>query len=297
MSSASCSVPPGLRTATYWLRQEQIPTYQAEVALFFGIRADGAIAVPPAQVKFRYSIERPPEPAAISGTDEEMVVAETMCSNCCRPVPPSNMAMHEDFCQRNNFRCPVAGCGQVMLQKQRADHCHCDHCGWVFLAAELPVHVESFHSEHVCSMCSDWTGTLLPLRAHQRGGCTERVIQCRFCENLVPSGGDPDDWRDRFHWGLTQHESICGSKTTACEQCGQSVRVKELAFHIQVHARIVAERAKATHLQQAHPPANVLPQQPSELHREPDPEDWNCPICSATLTSLRLLNSHLDTQH
>lgn len=294
-------------SATGTLSHDSIPTAKRDTPVFFGFRADDAVAsLADAQINVTFQVKpreeslTPPQQHEPVDSPKPEQSSDPVCSNCGRSIPAHNMAMHETFCLRNNIRCPVEGCHQVILRNQQDKHCHCSQCKRVFSSQDLPQHETNFHTSYSCLMCSgSWSGGLEELRQHQRGDCPQRLIRCRFCEDIVPSGGDPDDWRDKFHWGLSQHESICGSKTIVCDECHQNVRIKEMDFHMRAH-----EEAKRTPVK---PPssgvANLQP--PTAPTEEANVDDVTmtenevveCPICSVQLPSLRHLNSHLDTQH
>ncbi|CBI28841.3 unnamed protein product, partial [Vitis vinifera] len=72
---------------------------------------------------------------------------------------------------------------------------------------------------------------------HQASACPLRLITCRFCGDMVQAGSSAMDVRDRLR-GLSEHESICGSRTAPCDSCGRSVMLKEMDIHqIAVHQR------------------------------------------------------------
>ena len=279
-----------------------IPTAKSDTPIFVGIQADNAVdSLVDAQVTLSFQrksgeedMESDSPPPTLS---QQQDGSDPVCSNCGRSIPAHNMNMHETFCLRNNIRCPVEGCGQVILRNQQSKHCHCSHCQRIFSSEELPQHEQAFHSQYPCLMCSQWSGGLLELRQHQREDCPQRLIRCRFCEDIVPSGGDPDDWRDKFHWNLSQHESICGSKTLKCDECGQNVCIKEMELHKQIHSNsTMASISSPTPSVSAPAVSPAQPDKDAEM-TEVSEDPVECPICNASLPSLRHLNSHLDTQH
>lgn len=72
---------------------------------------------------------------------------------------------------------------------------------------------------------------------HQSLECPLRLVTCRFCGDMVPAGRSASDVRDRLR-GLSEHESMCGSRTTPCDSCGRSVMLKEMDVHnIAVHPK------------------------------------------------------------
>ena len=285
----SLSFPLCEGDATFRLGLADLPTIRTNVDLFIGVRADDAVlSLPDAQCEFSFEL-LPNSMDNIMMDEVTPLPAEesSLCSHCSRPVPPANMRMHETFCQRNNFLCTFPDCRQVILRRQKDDHCHCPDCGTVFSSSELPTHCQYFHTPSSCQMCEAWSGNLVELRQHQRTACPQRLIRCRFCEDIVPSGGDPDDWRDKFHWGLCQHESICGSKTILCGECQHPIRRKEMEFHLQSHQPVA-------------PLSSINEETPchrKEQDSTDEPKSMECPICGSIQSSLRLLNSHLDTAH
>lgn len=66
---------------------------------------------------------------------------------------------------------------------------------------------------------------------HQSLMCPLRLITCRFCGDMVQAGAAAADARDRFR-GLSEHESICGSRTAPCDSCGRSIMLKEMDLHV-----------------------------------------------------------------
>ena len=72
---------------------------------------------------------------------------------------------------------------------------------------------------------------------HQASVCPLRLITCRFCGDMVQAGSSAMDVRDRLR-GLSEHESICGSRTAPCDSCGRSVMLKDMDIHqIAVHQK------------------------------------------------------------
>ncbi|KAA8526533.1 hypothetical protein F0562_008264 [Nyssa sinensis] len=72
---------------------------------------------------------------------------------------------------------------------------------------------------------------------HQSSECPLRLVTCRFCGDMVQAGTSAVDVRDRLR-GLSEHESVCGSRTAPCDSCGRSVMLKEMDIHrIAVHQK------------------------------------------------------------
>lgn len=54
---------------------------------------------------------------------------------------------------------------------------------------------------------------------------------------MVQAGTPTADVRDRMR-GLSEHESVCGSRTALCDSCGRSVMLKDMDIHqIAVHQK------------------------------------------------------------
>lgn len=72
---------------------------------------------------------------------------------------------------------------------------------------------------------------------HQSSECPMRLVTCRFCGDMVQAGASAADARDRLR-GLSEHESLCGSRTAPCDSCGRAVMLKEMDIHqIAVHQK------------------------------------------------------------
>ena len=283
-----------------------VPTMSATSPLIVGLCADAATELPDcsALIDFEFCNENKETSTSIQSieapngditapTRENEPNSTKFCANCNRFIPENNFIMHQNFCLRNNVACEVPGCGQVILKSQKEFHCHCEVCKKLFSSVEeVEKHTISFHVEKTCRMCGQFEAKLEELREHQENSCANRLIRCRFCEDIVYAGGDPDDIRDKYHWNLSKHESQCGSKTVECEICHSNIRLKELRFHMDMHNEIVT-RSKVT--QEVSNTASRTP----DTKSTPDVNDeqLQCPICNEKVASMRLLNSHLDTKH
>lgn len=223
-----------------------------------------------------------------------------ICNNCSKSIPKHNFYMHENFCLRNNIKCSFSNCNQILLKSKIDSHLHCPDCGELFSSNNhLDLHSHSFHSNFLCFLCKNYSSDLLHIRKHQNDeNCPMKLIKCRFCEDFVFSGGDPDDIRDKFHWNLCKHESECGSKTISCEICKTSVRLKEYDLHYKLHTGEIQPNIFEQNEQLDSKPSNesqsfVAPANSDDIQSD----EYLCPICNISLSSLRLLNSHLDTKH
>ncbi|KAF7831581.1 Ubiquitin recognition factor in ER-associated degradation protein 1 [Senna tora] len=157
------------------------------------------------------------------------------CRNCKHYIPSRTIALHEAYCSRHNVTCQHAGCGVVLRIEESKNHIHCDRCGQAFQQGELEKHMKVFHEPLHCPC-----GIVLEkeqMVQHQISDCPLRLITCRFCGDMVQAGSSAVDIRDKLR-GLTEHESVCGSRTAPCDSCGRSVMLKDMDIHqIAVHQR------------------------------------------------------------
>lgn len=157
------------------------------------------------------------------------------CKNCKRFIPSRSIVLHEAYCSRHSVACQHAGCGMVLRTEEARDHVHCDKCGQGLQRREMEKHMKVFHEQ-----CSCPCGVVLENAAmvrHQASDCPLRLITCRFCGDMVQAGTSAMDVRDRMR-GLSEHESICGSRTAPCDSCGRAVMLKDMDIHqIAVHQK------------------------------------------------------------
>ncbi|KAL2901191.1 Ubiquitin recognition factor in ER-associated degradation protein 1 [Bienertia sinuspersici] len=155
------------------------------------------------------------------------------CGNCKHYIPSRSIALHEAYCRRHNVVCQYSGCGVILRLEDAKNHVHCNKCGKAFQQSEMEKHMKVFHEPLHCSC-----GVVLEkeeMVQHQSSNCPMRMITCRFCGDIVQAGSSPMDTRDRLR-GLSEHESVCGSRTAPCDSCGRSVMLKEMDIHqIAVH--------------------------------------------------------------
>ncbi|GAV69706.1 UFD1 domain-containing protein [Cephalotus follicularis] len=168
-------------------------------------------------------------------SSSSMDVDSVECGNCKHSIPSRSITLHEAFCRRHNVTCQRAGCGIVLRIEEAKNHVHCDKCGQAFQQGEMEKHMKVFHEPLSCPC-----GVALEkaeMVQHQASVCPLRLITCRFCGDMVQAGSSAMDIRDRFR-GLSEHESICGSRTAPCDSCGRSVMLKDMDFHqIAVHQK------------------------------------------------------------
>ncbi|KAE8685893.1 hypothetical protein F3Y22_tig00111088pilonHSYRG00095 [Hibiscus syriacus] len=164
-----------------------------------------------------------------------MEVDTVECRNCKHFIPSRSIALHEAYCSRHNVVCPHAGCSIVLRMEEAKNHVHCNKCGQAFQSGEMEKHMKVFHEPLRCPC-----GVVLEkedMVQHQASDCPMRLITCRFCGDMVQAGSSAMDVRDRLR-GLSEHESICGSRTAPCDSCGRSVMLKDMDMHqVAVHPK------------------------------------------------------------
>ncbi|XP_051135212.1 uncharacterized protein LOC127254245 [Andrographis paniculata] len=171
--------------------------------------------------------------AASSSSNPEFDTVE--CRNCKRYIPSRTISLHEAYCSRHNAACQHAGCGVVLRVEEAKNHVHCEKCGKAFQRGEIQKHMKVFHEPLQCPC-----GVVFEkerMVQHQSSECRLRLITCRFCGDMVEAGTPAADARDRIR-GLSEHESICGSRTAPCDSCGRSVMLKDMDIHqVAVHPK------------------------------------------------------------
>lgn len=151
------------------------------------------------------------------------------CQNCRHFISNRTILIHEAYCIRHNVICQHDGCGVVLRKEEAGSHVHCGKCGRAFQQGEMEKHMKVFHEPLHCPC-----GVILEkeeMVQHQSSSCPLRLIMCRFCGDMVQAGSMPVDARDRLR-GLSEHESICGSRTAPCDSCGRAVMLKEMDIHV-----------------------------------------------------------------
>ncbi|KAA3474699.1 Ubiquitin fusion degradation UFD1 family protein [Gossypium australe] len=66
---------------------------------------------------------------------------------------------------------------------------------------------------------------------HQALDCSLHLNTSQFCGDMVQAESSVMDARDRLR-GLSEHESICGSRTAPCNSCGRSIMLKDMDIHL-----------------------------------------------------------------
>ncbi|KAG8640586.1 uncharacterized protein LOC110630064 [Manihot esculenta] len=170
-----------------------------------------------------------------AGSSSSVAINTVECRNCKHFIPARSIALHEAYCSRHNVVCQHAGCGIVLRIEEAENHVHCEKCGQASQRGEIEKHMKVFHEPLQCPC-----GVVLEkelMVQHQASDCPSRLITCRFCGDMVQAGSSAMDVRDRLR-GLSEHESICGSRTAPCDSCGRSIMLKEMDIHqIAVHQK------------------------------------------------------------
>jgi len=215
--------------------------------------------------------------------------SEAACSNCGASVPRARLAMHEAYCSRHMWVCPLCS---VMLRRgsaKEASHGHCSECDAIVApdAASQSRHAAAMHRPIQCDcdeVLSDYQAMVLH-RHPDHGTCVLRLHMCRFCHDVKAAGRTPADALDRRN-GFTGHEAGCGNRTEQCPGCRQRCRLKDFPAHcvLSPSCKAVIERgemapvgapdlerassgaAHASHGMQ--PPPSIAP------------STWDCPYCT-----------------
>ncbi|KAI9593120.1 ubiquitin fusion degradation protein UFD1-domain-containing protein, partial [Syncephalis fuscata] len=162
-----------------------------------------------------------------------MPVQDTeQCQRCHAMVPSRTMHLHRNFCERNNIRCEQ--CGKVTRIGEETDrHWHCSECDKYDDVSLKEKHEATMHCLQYCS-CGDVYDSVITLSTHRATNCTQRLISCRYCRNLLPRGKLDTEPRNRI-MNLTEHEAYCGGRTIICVQCQMAVRLRDVKVHMQLH--------------------------------------------------------------
>ncbi|KAH9311747.1 hypothetical protein KI387_026782 [Taxus chinensis] len=232
------------------------------------------------------------------------------CQNCKQLVPARTIALHEAYCKRHNIVCQYKSCGVILRRDEAGKHVHCSKCGKAFQQEEMGKHIKVFHEPLHCGC-----GEVLEkeeMVIHQSSVCPLRVVTCRFCGDMVPAGNTPDDVRDRIR-GYSEHESLCGSRTSPCDFCGRAIMLKEMDLHRSaVHEKLASENEKSAvsrsfmeldsdgAVDHSAPQISTFQSQTSHSTQNQSVESLACPICNQIFigtNSVWQLNIHLDKKH
>jgi len=159
------------------------------------------------------------------------------CQNCKAWIPIATLDMHSAFCQRNNIICTK--CLLVFKRSEYENHWHCDmaDCDYVGDKRAKEKHHTSIHIPKLCDCGSFYF--LSDIATHRRTDCPERKIICGFCHLLVRAGPKSILAKDLYlGTGLSEHESVCGSRTITCINCQKPVQLKEVLIHAKMHSLV-----------------------------------------------------------
>ena len=192
----------------------------------------------------RYSINASNTPPRASSNaangvskDEPPNPGEIRCKNCLQWVPERTMMLHENFCLRNNVRCPKCDGIFKKSSSEWKNHWHCpldiEHGNSLESKTK---HDDFAHTPKVCSGCSYEAPSMELLSEHKITTCPAKLILCQFCHLEVPQEADPDGPSGiAFFSGLTPHEIADGARTTECNLCNKIVRLRDMSTHLKHH--------------------------------------------------------------
>lgn len=157
----------------------------------------------------------------------------TECRNCLSWVPERSLVLHQNFCLRNNFRCPH--CNLIIPKKDQPSHWHCSNCSTHGNSPHsLQKHQSTHHTPHPCP-CTETLPSLPALAFHRATTCPLKLVKCRFCQTFKEQGDLSGLSAQDMLSGLTAHEADCGSRTLECHVCGRRLRLKEMRVHQLFH--------------------------------------------------------------
>jgi hypothetical protein len=157
----------------------------------------------------------------------------TECQNCLSWVPERSLMLHQNFCLRNNYRCPQ--CNTVLPQKEKSSHWHCEDCTAHGISeSSFTKHRITEHSARQC-ICGSTFQSLSSLAFHRSTLCPRKVIKCRFCQTFKEQGDLSTLSSNDMLAGLTPHEADCGSRTLECPICNRRLRLKDFEIHSRIH--------------------------------------------------------------
>ncbi|KAJ3237433.1 hypothetical protein HDU78_004090 [Chytriomyces hyalinus] len=166
------------------------------------------------------------------------------CSNCFQQVPQRTLPMHEAFCFRNNAvctRCRTASTSTnplayVFKKSEFASHWHCDACATVGNTVSSKEKHEALAHKAIPCECGVEGLELQGVAEHYGSQCPERLIVCRYCHLRVRAGKKSLAAKDLMSGlGLSEHESVCGSRTIECIKCKANVQLKDVQVHAKFH--------------------------------------------------------------
>ncbi|CDK25590.1 unnamed protein product [Kuraishia capsulata CBS 1993] len=169
-------------------------------------------------------------------SDNEIILSDQNieCSNCGATVAKNSLFLHQNFCFRNNIRCPK-GCGKVFLKHVPESHWHCEDCNSYGDTPEsFDIHQSLNHTEMSCEDCEEKPSFVnrIAYALHRATVCEGLLHECQFCHLELPRGKSTAEARLLSFSG---HEFDCGSRTTECPKCDRITKLRELKSHLQLH--------------------------------------------------------------
>lgn len=176
-------------------------------------------------------------------SDSELGPENVLCTNCGTRVKKTALILHENFCLRNNIKCPQ-GCGKIFLRTVPSTHWHCDKCTPESLffgegANSKKLHDDNFHKEYVCfdEEIGDTDEevkfpNLIQYAFHRATDCAGLLHECRFCHLILPRGKNTPD---AMLSNLSSHEYLCGTRTMECDKCKKIIRLRDMGAHLRLH--------------------------------------------------------------
>ncbi|OWB85212.1 hypothetical protein B5S33_g3871 [[Candida] boidinii] len=173
--------------------------------------------------------------------ESELGSDDVLCTNCGARVKKTALILHENFCLRNNVKCPQ-GCGKIFLRTVPSTHWHCDKCTPKSLffgegANSKKLHDDIFHKEYVC--LDEEIGStdeqvkfpnLIQYAFHRATDCAGLLHECRFCHLLLPRGKNSP-----MLLNLSSHEYQCGTRTMECDKCQKFIKLRDMKTHLRLH--------------------------------------------------------------
>lgn len=153
---------------------------------------------------------------------------EGVCQTCGVVLPKSRMMMHEAYCARNNFKCPV--CKKVMQKAVKDEHNHCPfYPSCTFEAsnqAGVQKHRKLAHDPFLCELGCGEEILLENYHDHRKTFCVNRRETCIYCKLQLP------------HRLLHDHQEKCGSRTVLCPSCNKYIMKKRFTAHEQSNCEL-----------------------------------------------------------
>lgn len=191
-----------------------------------------------AHLEFDLTITRSDQPFQVEAMESKATgpkEGSKPCDNCKAWIPIATLNMHTAFCLRNNILCP--NCLLVFKKSEFNNHWHCEmmDCNYVGHVRGKEKHHKTVHIPKSCDCGSFYF--LNDIANHRRTDCPERKIICGFCHLFVRAGPRSNLAKDIYlGTGLSEHESVCGSRTITCVMCQKQVQLKEIQIHAKLHS-------------------------------------------------------------